>query len=155
MQLRRCQPCETREVLGWIKERHYLKSTPPGFVCVLEVLEGKKRIGAMQIGRPTSRKLNPDKILELNRMYLVDEAPKNSESKSLSMMRKFIRCWYPQIRLMLAYSDPSQGHFGTIYEADGWAPFGETKHATGYGWKSRPNRKDDPVTAKIRWVRSP
>lgn len=52
------------------------------------------------------------------------------------------------------YSDP-QGHTGAIYEADGWAKFGMTTNKTGYGWKSRPNRKDDPVTPKQRWVRSP
>ena len=155
MQLRRCQPSEARKVLAWIKERHYLKSTPPGFVVVLECLEGKDRIGAFQLGRPSARSLDQDRTLELNRMFFVDEAPKNTESHGLSLMRKFIRTWYPNIRLLLAYSDESVGHHGTVYEADGWALFGRTTHKSGYGWRSRPNRKADPVTPKLRWVRTP
>jgi hypothetical protein len=83
-------------------------------------------------------------------MFFIDEAPKNSESRALSMMRRYIRTWFPQIRLLLAYSDPLQGHNGTIYEADGWAPFGKTKRASGYGWRNRPNRKNDSVSPKLR-----
>ncbi len=155
MNIRRCQPSEAREVLAWIKERHYLKSTPPGFVVVIEFLDGKHRIGAMQLGRPSASSLDQDRILELNRMYFIDDAPKNTESHALSMMRRFVRTWYPNIRLLLAYADPAQGHRGTIYEADGWAMFGKTSHKKGYGWRSRPDRSADPVTPKVRWVRTP
>lgn len=94
-------------------------------------------------------------MLELTRMYFVDEAPKNTESHGLSMMRRWVRVWMPETKLLLAYSDPSVGHQGTVYLADGWCPFGMTTHKNGYGWKSRPNRNDDPVTPKQRWVRTP
>jgi hypothetical protein len=153
--VRRCQPSEARAVVQWLKERHYLRSAPPGFIHVLEILEGGQRIGAMILGRPGPRGLDPDRILELTRAYLVDEAPRNSESHALALMRKHVRTWLPGIRLLLAYSDPSVGHTGGIYEADGWAPFGKTGHKSGYGWRSRPNRSDDPVSPKLRWVRTP
>jgi hypothetical protein len=42
-------------------------------------------------------------------------------------MQAHIRKWYPGIRLLLAYSDPSQGHRGTVYEADGWNAETRTK----------------------------
>lgn len=155
MNLRRCQPSESRATAFWVKELHYLKSTPPGFVHVLEFTEGRDLIGAMLLGRPSSRALDASRILELTRVYFVDEAPKNTESQGLSMMRRHVRVWLPGVRLLLAYSDPAQGHAGTIYEADGWAPFGMTSHKTGYGWRSRPNRSDDPVSPKLRWVRTP
>lgn len=157
MQLRRCQPSETRAVMAWIKERHYLRSTPPGYVAVIEFNEGRERVGAMMLGRPAARSLStdPPRILELTRVYFVDEAPKNTESRGLSMMRRHVRTWFPSIRLLISYSDPSQGHGGGIYEADGWAPFGMTTHKSGYGWRSRPNRKADPVTPKQRWLRTP
>ena len=83
--VRRCQPSEARAVVQWLKERHYLRSAPPGFIHVLEILEGKQRIGAMILGRPGPRALDADRILELTRAYLVDEAPKNSESHALSL----------------------------------------------------------------------
>ena len=155
MQIRRCQPSEAREVLAWIKERHYLRSTPPGFAVVLEFLERGTRVGAMQLGRPTSRQLNPDQILELNRMYFVDEMPKNTESAGLSMMRKWVRVWMPQTKLILAYSEPSVGHMGTVYQADGWANFGKTKRDRT-GWATRPDRAERKTTEpKLRWVRTP
>lgn len=72
MHCRRAQPTEAREVMRWIKERHYTKRTPPGYVAVLEFLEGSERIGAMMLGRPTARSLNPDRILELTRMFFVE-----------------------------------------------------------------------------------
>ena len=155
MILRRAQPSESREVASWIKERHYLKSTPPGYVVALEFIEGRERIGAMLIGRPTARSLDADRILELTRMYFEDAAPTNTESQALSQMRAFVRKWFPAIRLLISYSDPSVGHRGTVYEADGWAPFGKTTHASGYGWKSRNGRRDSPCQPKQRWVRTP
>ena len=155
MIVRRCQPSETREVLQWIKDHHYLRSTPPGFVFILEFLEGRNRIGAMQVGRPTSRKIDAERIFELTRMYFVDQAPANTESAALAMLRRFVRRWFQGIRLLLAYSDPAQGHRGTIYEADGWAPFGRTAPSHGCGWKSREGRRDECVGSKLRWVRTP
>jgi len=153
--LRRAQPSESRELARWIRDHHYTKRKPPGYVEALEfVQDGGERIGAMLIGQPNAS-LNRDKILELTRMYFVDEAPPNTESRALAMMRRHVRVWLPQIRLLLSYSDPAQGHVGAIYEADGWAPFGMTTHKTGYGWRSRPNRTEDPVGPKQRWVRTP
>lgn len=109
----------------------------------------------MLLGRPSSRAFDADRIIELTRMYFVDEAPRNTESRGLSIMRKFVRTWLQGVRLLIAYSNPSVGHSGGVYEADGWAPFGMTTHKTGYGWRSRPNRSADPVTPKQRWVRTP
>lgn len=155
MNLRRTQPSETRELMAWIKANHYSKRTPPGCVVALEFQEGRERIGGMLLGRPGPRALDADRIMELTRMFFVDSAPNNTESHGLSMMRRFVRVWLPNIRLLLAYSDPDQGHLGKVYEADGWAPWGKTTHKKGYGWKSRPNRNNDPVGSKQRWVRTP
>lgn len=154
MIVRRAQPCESRAVSAWIKERHYSKTTPPGYVCALEFLEGREVVGAMLLGRPASRAYDADLILELTRVYFVDSAPPNTESHGLAMMRKYVRTWYPQIRLLISYSDPKY-HDGTIYEADNWAPFGLTKPRNGdVGWQSRPNRTED-LSRKQRWVRTP
>lgn len=155
MILRRAQPSESRAVKTWLKAHHYLGSTPPGFVHALEFIEGRELIGAMLPGRPSSKAYDADKVLEVTRVCFVDSAPKNTESQALAMMRKHVRTWLQGVRLLISYSDPAQGHSGTIYEADGWCPFGMTTSKSGYGWRSRPNRKNDPVTPKQRWVRTP
>lgn len=156
MRLRRAQPSESREIRQWIIERHYLRSAPPGYVAALEVLgDSGERIGAMLLGRPTSRALSPDMWLELTRFYLVDQARKNSESQALKLMRKWVRTWVPKTKALLAYSDPCVGHEGTIYLADGWAEFGLTK-LSKRGWRNRPNRAgNDAPSRKKRWVRTP
>jgi len=61
----------------------------------------------------------------------------------------------PRIRGLLSYSDPSIGHEGTIYEADMWCPLGLTDECWGYGWKSRGGRRDQRVSRKMRWFRTP
>lgn len=155
MHLRRTAPSETRELMAWVKSRHYTKRTPPGCIFALEFTEGSERVGAILVGRPASKSYDASQILELTRMFFVDEMPMNTESRALGMMRKFVRTWLPQTRLMIAYSDPSVGHEGKVYEADGWAQMGRTTSKNGYGWRSRPNRADDPVTPKLRWVRTP
>lgn len=156
MIVRRCQPSEARELREWIKQYHYLKSAPPGFVIALEFLEGRERVGAMLIGRPAARQYG-EEILELTRMYFVDSAPKNTESSALAMMRAFVRKWFPSVRLLLSYSDPSQGHTGGIYKADGWAMLGKTKARHGQnGWASRSGRVfQETYVSKVRWVRTP
>jgi hypothetical protein len=155
IEMRRCQPSETEAAKRWLAERHYLKSAPPGFVTIQEFLSDGERVGALILGRPTARCYDADRVLELTRMYFDDAAPKNTESWALAKMRAFVRKWYPNIRLLLAYSDPNQGHRGTVYEADGWAPFGLTDEARGYGWASRNGRRDAPQSRKLRWVRTP
>lgn len=155
MILRRCQPSESRARSRWIAERHYLQSCPPGFVAVLEFVDGSDVVGGMLLGRPSARQYDPDRILQLHRVFFADAQPKNTESRGLAMMRRWVRTWVPQIRLLLTYSDPEQGHTGTIYDADGWACLGLTDEAWGYGWKSRNGRRDQRVSRKLRWVRTP
>lgn len=154
--LRRCQPTESRELRDWIKARHYTKTAPPGYVLALEFVQNGARVGAMLLGRPTSRGLDPDTWLELTRMFFVDAAPQNTESRALGLMRRHVRIWYPSIRALLAYSDPSVGHVGTVYIADGWACFGRTRNSN-HGWRTRPGRNlpTGPPSRKLRWVRTP
>ena len=154
MNLRRAQPSESRDVREWIMKRHYTRTAPPGYRVALEYLEGWERIGAMLLGRPTSRELDAAVWLELTRMYFVDEAPRNTESHALSMMRRWVRVWMPEIKGLLAYSNPDAGHDGTVYRADGWAPFGRTA-LSHIGWRSRPGRRAEVPSRKIRWIRSP
>jgi hypothetical protein len=153
--MRRAQPSETADLKEWIGDHHYLASAPPGFIFLLEFIEGPQRVGGMILGRPAARQYDPNSIMQLHRVFFVDEMPKNTESKALATMRKFVRVWYPTIRLLLSYSDPEQGHAGTIYAADGWCPLGMTDGAWGYGWASRQNRRDQPISKKQRWVRTP
>lgn len=155
MILRRAQPSESREVQAWIGARHYTGTAPPGYRVALEFVEKRERVGAMLLGRPTSRELDPQEWLELTRMFFLDEAPRNTESRGLAMMRRWVRVWMPQVRGLLAYSDPAVGHEGTVYRADGWAAFGRTRNSK-IGWRNRPGRRlTERPSRKLRFVRTP
>lgn len=135
----------------WIAERHYLHTTPPGTKIRMAFYIGKMMVGAMMWGRPTSRNIDNESIMELTRCVFIDEAPKNTESSALSMARKYIRKHYPEVKAVLAYSSTGQNHEGIIYKADGWFIVGQTRG--GDGWKSRERVTIDP-SPKIKWMRS-
>lgn len=143
------------ELDKWIKERHYLKSTPAGAVLRLEFLDDSgKRIGAMMWGRPISPKCDQLHTLELTRMYFIDETEHCVESKALGMARKYIRKHYSRINGLIAYSSTEEGHKGTIYIADGWFKISETKSKNG-SWENRSGRKDRDLSTKFKFGRTP
>jgi len=63
---------------------------------------------------------HPDDCLTLSRLWLSDELPANSESRSLGVALRAIRK-HTAIKFLVSYADPAQGHMGTIYQASGWA----------------------------------
>lgn len=143
--------CHSVELDKWIIERHYLHSAPAGAKLRLWIKdESGNTIGAMMWGRPTARTYNQERILELTRMYMIDNTEPFAESKALAMTRKYIRKHLPQVKGLLAYSSTGEHHKGTIYEADGWFAVGTTE-AKAWNKKGRANID---ISKKIRWVRS-
>jgi hypothetical protein len=59
---------------------------------------------------------DPDKCLELRRLCLVDDTPKNAESFFVSRTLKWLKK-YSDWKFVVSYADPEQGHQGTIYKA--------------------------------------
>lgn len=143
--------CHTTELDNWIKERHYLHSTPAGAKLRIWVkTDNGEIIGAMMWGRPTARTYDYTRILELTRMFMINETEPNAESKALGMARKLIRANLPEIKGLLAYSSTGQDHKGTIYKADGWFELGTT---VARAW-NKENRANKDISKKIRWARS-
>ncbi len=137
----------------WLREHHYLHSTPAGAILRLSFKdETGKVIGCMMWGRPTSRKIDQTAILELTRMCFVDDTSPFVESKSLGMARKHIRKHYGNVKGLIAYSSTGYGHEGTIYRADNWYALGGS---AGGSWENRENRTNRDLSQKIRWTRSP
>lgn len=145
------------ELDKWISERHYLHSTPAGARLRLWVIDQDgERIGAMMWGRPVSRKVDQKNLLELTRMYLIDETNPFAESKALSLARKYIRKNMPEIKGLIAYSSLGYGHEGTIYQADGWFEIARTtERPHGKGWANRDGREYRDAAEKIKWGRTP
>jgi len=63
--------------------------------------------------------------LELNRMWLDDKAPRNSESRAISMTIKFIKRKYPLVRWIQSFADERCNCFGIVYQACSFGFYGE------------------------------
>ena len=66
-----------------------------------------------------------DQYLELNRMWLSDIAPRNSESMAISYSIKYIKGKYPKIKWVQSFADERCGGFGIVYQACSLSYYGE------------------------------
>jgi hypothetical protein len=66
-----------------------------------------------------------DEYLELNRMWVDDAMPRNSESKALSYAVKFIRRKYPRVAWIQSFADERCGRLGVVYQASSFLYCGE------------------------------
>lgn len=99
---------------------------------------------------PVARLLNERPWLELRRLAIAQDAPKNTASRMLRIMTNFIRLACPNIERLISYQDEAV-HTGTIYRAAGWE---STLRSKGEVLWDRPNRKRRATQApspKTRW----
>ncbi len=156
-------PTNKEDIDYWVAERHYLKSRGSCAASIRmwfldgskeQFVDDTKKMGAMLWTIPSAPAFDNQTLLELKRMYFIDDTEANIESKALAMARRYIRNNYPKIKGLIAYSSTGQGHDGGIYKADNWFSIGIRKGST-WTRKSRPNRADRDTSDKILWVRSP
>lgn len=88
-------------------------------------------------------------ILELRRMAISNQCPRNTATHMLSFMRKHITKAFPDIALLISYQD-TDVHHGTIYKADNWIA---TTDSPGYSWttESRARNIEQSLAVKKRW----
>ena len=108
-----------------IVQHHYLHSWPGGTKLAFGVFVGMRLLGAIILGvGPTNAHrmvagAGPEDCLALTRLYLSDDLPKNSESKVLGIVLRNLKR-HTNVRFLISYADPAQGHLGTIYQATNW-----------------------------------
>ena len=67
----------------------------------------------------------PNKVLELRRLCLIDDTPKNAESFFVGRTLRWLRqntAW----EFVISYADEEQGHKGVIYKASNFKSLGKT-----------------------------
>ena len=87
--------------------------------------------------------------LELRRMAISSDAPKNTASRMISLMRKKIQREMPHITLLVSYQD-TDVHAGTIYKASGWTAASQNK-GTSWTNEKRTRNVEQSLADKIRW----
>lgn len=115
-----------------IRENHYSKTTYNNSLIHLGVWGGGL-LGVLQFGQA----MNPqsmggvvagtkaDEYLELNRMWLDDSLPRNSESKAISYALKFIKRTRPKVAWVQSFADERCGRHGVVYQACNFEYCGE------------------------------
>lgn len=86
--------------------------------------------------------------LELRRFAIAPDAPRNTASRMLSVMRRLIRKKWPEINRLLSYQ-ATEHHRGTIYRAAGWSAASESDFTIWHHGKS--TGEIQTVSRKIRW----
>lgn len=135
-----------------------LPSTPAagGYVSYAAIYKNRYYAVALW-STPIAREFNGKGYFELRRMAIAPDAPKNTASRMLSMIRKLIRSEFKNIVKLISYQDTAV-HSGTIYKASGWTAAYYRDRGRERGWESR---HDGSVTVtkteegnnspKIRW----
>ena len=67
----------------------------------------------------------PDRVLELRRLCLIDETPKNAESYFVGRTLRWLR-QNTDWEFVISYADEEQGHKGVIYKASNFKYLGKT-----------------------------
>ena len=99
---------------------------------------------------PIARKLDATSILELRRMAISDNSPKNTASRMLSWMRKDINKRFPNIKKLISYQDIGV-HLGTIYKASGWKLINTMSKEVDWAASGRKRNKPQSDAPKVRW----
>lgn len=116
-----------------VAKNHYSRKFYSASYIHLGLYVGKQIRGVLQFGYA----MNPqsmagvvegtkiDEYLELNRMWIDDDMPRNSESKAISYSIKFIRRKYPKVAWIQSFADERCGRFGVVYQAASFLYCGE------------------------------
>jgi len=104
--------------------RYYFGVFMDGVLC------GALQFGFMmnpQSGKSIVSGATIDNVLELNRMWLAESAPRNSESTALSYAIRIIRNVDKRVKFIQSFADERCGRFGVVYQAANFDYYGEHK----------------------------
>lgn len=116
-----------------IEKNHYSHKYYNLSYIHLGVYIDDKMVGVLQYGyamNPASggsvvKGTGNKQYLELNRMWLSDIAPRNSESMAISCSIKYIKNKYPIVKWIQSFADERCGGFGIVYQACSFDYYGE------------------------------
>ncbi len=105
------------EARSVVEREHYLHRKPP--VSFAFGLYAPELVGVVTFGVPASHHLmksacpsSPASVLELNRLWVHDRMPRNTESWFVARALKQL-----PPRIIVSYADTKQGHDGCVYRA--------------------------------------
>lgn len=128
--------CHFDDIRHIFEQYHYKGGAMGGgiSVCFGMFINGQL-VGGSVLGKPRHEKKYKN-CIDIRRMALLDDAPKNSESYFLSKIIKWCAC-NTKYDYVLSYSDMTVGHSGTIYKAANFQLIGETSPTKYVVWNGK------------------
>lgn len=77
-----------------------------------------------------------DEVMELRRLVLVDDTPKNSESYFIGRTLRWLKA-NTEVKTIVSYADPNYGHSGVIYRATNFEHVGMTASGKVIIWDGK------------------
>jgi hypothetical protein len=116
-----------------VRRNHYSKTVYSGTSHHFGVFLGGVLLGVLQWGAAMNPASGPSIVpglelyewRELNRMWIDDAAPKNTESRAISYTIKALRRIYPKLKMVQSFADERCGGLGVVYQACSFGFYGE------------------------------
>lgn len=131
------KPVNLTEAKKLIKIYHYMKTAPAGALLAFgiyhEQFKGLQGIAIFGKSATTNTKcklfpeVNPNNILEMQRLWISDALGHNAESKTLRLMMNKIKQAYKQIKLVFTYAGGCKNDCGIVYQSSGFMYLGAEK----------------------------
>lgn len=96
-----------------------------------------------------NRMRDGDRLIELRRMAIAPNAPKNTATRFLSFMTRHIRKTQPDVIRLVSYQD-TEHHTGTIYKASNWTA-ATTSKISDWTTNKRQRSPAQSSAQKVRW----
>lgn len=124
----RVAPISRSDADRFVITHHYSGKVVRNSQLHLGAFLGTRLVGVAQFGPPLDRSKVIGLVrgtpwtgmLELNRLVLINDTPRNSESRFIAIAMKLIRQHAPQVQWVLSFADGTLCGDGTIYRAAGF-----------------------------------
>lgn len=118
------------EIKQLIVDFHYSRSSrSQQQKHVFKLIDNRSNVlvGVAIYGNPMSRHYNKLETIELRRLCLIDDTPKNTESYFIGQTLRWLGR-YTDYKQVVSFADPNHGHAGTIYKASNFLYDGREKN---------------------------
>lgn len=123
------RPINYKTAINMITKYHYLHRKTP-ISWAFGAYFDNRLLGVLTIGKPASHTLlegvaGPERakrVFELNRLWLSDCLPKNSESRFIGWVIRQL----PKGIILVSYADIKHGHIGIVYQSTNWIYTGQS-----------------------------
>ena len=130
----------TKEAKAYIHLNHYSHGSHNNPSPCYGLYDNENLIGVCMFATPCSENVrasifgkdDKDRVIELHRLHILDITPKNTESWFISRCLDLVLKDRPKTRCVIAFSDYTEGHTGTIYKATNALYYGRSARATFY-----------------------